>query len=135
MVTCPYCGKAAVLTNSAEVYGHSYGMIWICRPCKAWVGTHKDGKNTPLGRLANAELRVWKKKAHAWFDNLWKAKIRRDHCGKTVARKAGYAWLAKQLGLDVDDCHIGMFDIDMCKRAIEACKPYYPGATAKVDKE
>lgn len=121
-INCPYCGKPAVLTDSAEVYRRSYGMIWICRPCKAWVGTYKDGKNTPLGRLANAELRDWKKKAHAWFDPLWKAKIRRDHCGKTEARTAAYAWLAKKLGIPGEECHIGMFDIEMCKKVIEICR-------------
>ena len=30
----------------------------------AYVGVHK-GTDKPLGRLANAELRYWKKRAHA----------------------------------------------------------------------
>jgi len=73
-VICPYCGKNAVLTDSAVVYhGRSYGMIWLCRPCWAYVGTHKNSrKHAPLGRIANAELRDWKKKVHAAFDPLWK---------------------------------------------------------------
>lgn len=122
-VICPYCVKPAVLADSAEVYGgRSYGMIWLCRPCNAYVGVHKDNKNhIPLGRLANAELREWKKKAHTAFDPLWKAKIERDGCSKTKARNAGYAWLAGQLGIKVKRCHIGMFDVDACKAVVDVC--------------
>ena len=59
VVMCPYCGERAVYTNSKEVYGRSYGMIYLCRPCDAYVGVH-DGTAKPLGRLANAELRAAK---------------------------------------------------------------------------
>lgn len=112
---CPYCGELAVLTDSAEVYrGKSYGNIWLCRPCQAWVGVHKtDPYNRPLGRLANKLLRVWKMRAHEAFDPLWKNKVMR--------RGEAYAWLSKQLELDKDDCHIGMFDVDMCKKVVMVC--------------
>ena len=123
-VICPYCQKKAELTDSAEVYGgRSYGLIWLCRPCWAYVGVHK-GTTTPLGRLANAELREWKKRAHAHFDPLWKRKIEREGCLKSKARGSGYKWLANELGIAVKDCHIGMFDIDTCKRVIEVCSPF-----------
>lgn len=123
-VVCPYCDVDAVLMDSAEVYnGRSHGNIWLCMNCRAYVGVHKnDDMNRPLGRLANAELREWKKKAHAAFDPLWKGKMRRDNCSKGKARKAGYTWLAKQLGIPFDECHIGMFDVDMCKRVVEVCR-------------
>jgi len=121
-VTCPYCEAAAVLVDSAEVYRRSYGMIWLCRPCKAWVGVHRDNPyHKPLGRLANAELRDWKKRAHAKFDPLWKGKIRRDGCSKSKAREAGYKWLANQLEIRYRDCHIGMFDVEKCKKVVELC--------------
>jgi hypothetical protein len=56
-VTCPYCGQPAIYVDSAAVYRiGSYGMIYLCRPCQAWVGVH-PGTDQPLGRLANAELR------------------------------------------------------------------------------
>ncbi len=36
---CPYCGKKTELINSAEVYaGKSYGWMYICRDCDAYVG-------------------------------------------------------------------------------------------------
>lgn len=122
-VTCPYCQKPAACVDSKAVYSRSYGMIWHCAPCKAWVGCHKNSKtNKPLGRLANAELRDWKKRAHAAFDPMWEAKMRRDGCTKGEARNAGYEWLAKQLGIPLAEMHIGMLDIDMCKRVVEVCK-------------
>ncbi|MPN54908.1 hypothetical protein SDC9_202586 [bioreactor metagenome] len=60
---CDYCGKPAIYTDSSRVYGKSYGMIYYCPDCHAWVGVHR-GTDKPLGRLADAELRDWKKKAH-----------------------------------------------------------------------
>jgi len=123
-IRCPYCGFEAELVDSSEVYhGVSYGMVWLCRPCDAYVGTHKNSqRHAPLGRLANKELRVWKMAAHAAFDPLWQAKIERDGCTKSEARQAGYGWLAGKLDIDVNQCHIGMFDVDMCKRVCEICE-------------
>lgn len=113
---CPYCGGAPVLVDSSEIYGRSYGKMWLCRPCKAYVGVHR-GTTTPLGRLANAELREWKKKAHDVFDQLWKG-----YMGKhppRMSRPEAYAWLAAELGIAVEDCHIGMFNCRMCQLTID----------------
>ena len=122
-VDCPYCNGQAKLIDSKEIYGKSYGMVWVCEPCDAWVGTHKGSKkHRPLGRLANAQLRHWKQLAHTKFDPLWIAKMRRDKCRRNTARRLGYTWLAKQLGIEVKDCHIGMFDVDLCMRVVEICR-------------
>ncbi len=112
-VICPYCGHKAIYTDSAEVYhGYSYGMIYLCRPCGAWVGVHR-GTDKPKGRLANAELRKWKMAAHDAFDPLWQV-------GEFKRRRnAAYAWLAEKMGLPKEQTHIGMFDIDQCKRVIQ----------------
>ena len=58
-VYCDYCGRQAEYVDSKVVYGKSYGMMYLCRNCMAYVGVHK-GTDKPLGRLANAELRYWK---------------------------------------------------------------------------
>ena len=115
-VTCPYCQTNATLIDSAEIYhGKSYGMAWICRPCNAYVGCHKNSRNhMPLGRLANAELRESKKAAHAAFDTIWKG-------GGQGARTKAYAWLARTLSIHPEKCHIGMMDVDTCNRVIEVC--------------
>ena len=38
-----------------------------------------------------------------------------------MARVSAYKWLAEALGIDPADCHIGMFDVDLCQRVIKAC--------------
>ena len=141
---CPYCSKPAVLVDSVVVYRRSYGMIWHCAPCRAWVGVHK-GTIKPLGRLANEELRQWKIKAHAAFDPLWQAKFRHraaGGAGKTgtpggasykpaFARGSGYSWLATQMQIDKKDCHIGMFDVEQCKQVVQICSKYYKPSTER----
>ena len=114
-VICDYCGKPAQLVDSAIVYhGRSYGMIYYCPDCQAYVGVH-SGTDRPKGRLANAELRSWKIKAHAAFDPLWQGKERRT-------RRWAYEWLAQAMGLPEERTHIGMFDVEQCKEVIRICK-------------
>jgi len=118
-VICPYCNAKAELASSTRVYGgQDYGMIWLCSnypTCDAFVGVHK-GTTRPLGRLANKELRHWKKQAHFYFDLRWKHEKKRK-----PARTAAYRWLATQLGISAHDCHIGMFDVETCKQVVKIC--------------
>lgn len=120
-VRCDYCGQQAEfsLTSAHLYHGFNYGPVWQCLPCQAWVGCHPDDR--PLGRLANKALRMAKQAAHAAFDPLVAGKIKRDGCSKKQGRNAGYKWLAEQLGLTRETCHIGMFDEAMCSRVIEVC--------------
>lgn len=120
---CPYCNTAAVLhADSSKFYrGKNYGPLWACEPCGAWVGCH-PGKHVALGRLANKELREWKTRAHSAFDPLWKTRHKRT--GDRWSRKRGYKWLSEQLNIEREECHIGMFDVDMCKRVVAICKPH-----------
>lgn len=111
-VFCPYCGRQAEYVNSKVVYGRSYGMIYLCRNCLAYVGVHK-GTDKPLGRLANAELRYWKQRAHAVFDPLWQRGRFRGR------RNDAYNWLSQKMGLPIEQTHIGMFDVAECQRAIQ----------------
>ena len=111
---CPYCGGEVVCKDSSIIYGKSYGNVWICSnwpKCDAYVGCQK-GTEKPLGRLANPELRYWKKQAHEKFDKLWK--------GGVMNRSRAYAWLSRTLGIPLDQCHIGMFDVDQCKAVCNA---------------
>jgi hypothetical protein len=110
---CPYCGGHPKLADSQEIYGKSYGPMWICRPCGAYVGCHK-GTNKPLGTLANAETRELRKRVHAMFDPLWKS--RRIH------RTNAYGALAEEMRIERRHCHIGMFTSEQCRAAIEAIK-------------
>lgn len=123
-VICPYCQKPAVLVDSATVYGgRSYGPIWLCRPCGAWVGCHRHSReHWPLGRLANAELRELKKAAHAAFDPLWQAAMLHRGWPKQRARQEAYRWLASTLDIEGRLCHIGMFNAEQCREVVLVCQ-------------
>lgn len=118
IVPCPYCDglPAELVLNSAFLYkGRNYGPVWFCRGCGAYVGTHANSKDhKPLGRLANAELRSWKAKAHAAFDPLWRSGV--------VTRPEAYGVLRQLMGKTEKDGHIGMFDVDECKLLIRELK-------------
>jgi hypothetical protein len=65
----------------------------------------------PLGTLANAATREARKKAKAAFNPLWQ--------GKRMSRTEAYQWLASALGIaNVEECHIGWFDVAMCERVV-----------------
>lgn len=119
-IKCNYCGNDAALVSGKEIYPHRpdlYSLqFWSCSPCKAWVGCHKRSNAVPLGRLANAELRREKTAAHAAFDPIWKS-------GRK-SRRGAYEWLSKRLSIPFKDCHIGMFDVDTCKRVVAACDEF-----------
>jgi hypothetical protein len=114
-ITCPYCNTLARLTRGREIYPHRpdlYSLnFWACKPCDAYVGCHKKFPGTtPLGRLANAELRAAKSNAHRAFDPLWQ--------DGAYTRHQAYQWLSEALRIPVADCHIGMFDVDLCREVI-----------------
>ena len=46
--------------------------------------------------------------AHAAFDPTWKSGQKK--------RSEAYKCLADELGIDFSDCHIGLFDIETCRR-------------------
>jgi hypothetical protein len=126
-VICPYCIKPAKLVDSAVVYfGTSYGMMWLCAPCDAYVGTHKGSKqHLPLGRLANAELRKWKIRAHAAFDPLWK--------NGEMSRGKAYLLLQDLMGISAGQAHIGEFTVDDCKLLIQKLRERREGHAAPND--
>jgi len=96
-VLCDYCQAEAVLVDSAEVYhGKSYGMIWLCRPCQAWVSANTHLDNQPNGRLAKADLRAAKRKLKTLVEAFVKA----------YSIMPAQVMDAKQLGqMDVYDCN------------------------------
>lgn len=104
---CPYCCSASKIVDSAEIYnGTSYGMIHLCPQCGAYVGCYKN-TYVGLGRLANKELRIAKKKAHHFFDQLWAHKIHQ--------RQLAYKWLSERLSIPKEFTHIGMSDLNQCE--------------------
>lgn len=89
--------------------------FWVCVPCQAYVLTHKralkygeDG-TTPLGPLANQELRRKRFLLHEKMDPIWKQRM--------WTRDKLYKWLANRLGLPLETCHIAMLSAEDCDRA------------------
>lgn len=124
-IVCQYCHKDAVMVKGTEIYPHRPDLakknFWKCPgDCDAYVGTHMPNKSQgftgiePMGVLANAELRDAKMRAHAAFDPYWK-KAR-------IARHDAYRWLAEQLNVHHDQCHIGMFTVEQCEQVITAVR-------------
>ena len=117
---CPYCDSAVKRVTGKTVYPRRPDLhkrpYYACErfpECDAYVGCH-PGTAVPLGRLADKELRQAKNAAHRAFDPIWKDGRMRRH--------EAYQWLAGQLGIDRAECHIGMFDVEMCRRVVDACR-------------
>lgn len=119
---CEYCGKLSEKVTGRDVYPLRSDLrslvFYMCKPCNAYIGCH-PGTDIPLGTLANANLRKMRSAAHAKFDPIWKDRF--------IKRKKAYALLATYLGIHVDDCHIGMFDADTCKKVISFSHAYMAG--------
>lgn len=113
---CRYCNNEVVYTSNSEIYGKEYGngKCYLCKNCKAFVGTH-TGTIYPLGTLANNELRKWRNETHLWFDKIW-----RNH--KNSSRERTYNWLSIELNIPLHETHIGLFEIEQCKKTIELTK-------------
>lgn len=127
---CPHCQIPAVLVTGAAIYPRRPDLhekqLWQCTACDAYVGCH--GKTSrPLGVPANAELRRARMLLHdRVLDPLWqRAEVyyNRPEDARAIAiirnsaRKRVYAYLGWKLGLDPEETHTAMFDLETCRRA------------------
>lgn len=123
---CVYCRKPCTWApTSAHLYsGRDFGPVWECQPCRAWVGCHRDGAGPhrrPLGTPADADDRDKRQRAHALFDPLWRRVMERDGVSQGVARSRAYRWLAEQLRVPPERCHIGMMHGRDLERVAVCC--------------
>lgn len=111
---CNLCGGKVIYISNSRVYGREYGSgkCYLCTKCGAYVGTHKPRPKEALGILANVQMRTGKKMCHAIFDSKWKGKPKAHK-----KRKDLYCWLAKMMGISVNDCHFGYFDLKQLRQA------------------
>lgn len=112
--TCNICGGHVIFTSNASIYGKEYGSgkCYLCQNCGAYTGTHRPRPREALGLLADEQMRKGKVACHDLFDPHWK--------GKPKARKKRndlYAWLADKMGIPVEECHFGYFDIHQLRQA------------------
>lgn len=125
VLTCPECGAPMRLRESR--FGPFFGCTTWPK-CDATHGAHPDG--TPLGTPADKATKRARIEAHAAFDPLWKdiAEVYPNLHGRALkrlrglARSRAYQWLAAQLGIPVERCHIGMFDAETCARVVAVCE-------------
>lgn len=126
-VECGECGKPAGLVDGRTLYPHRPDLatkpFWRCCVCGAYVGCH-DGTFQAKGSPAGPETRQARIEAHAVFDPLWRAKAERAAISRGEARGQAYKWLAAELDISVDRCHIGMMDATTARRVVQICSPY-----------
>lgn len=107
---CGECGAPMVLR-----YTNRFGSRWFygCSRFPKCKGTHSCHQSTkePMGVPANAETKLARMEAHRVFDQVWKRGI--------MGRQSAYAWLADTLGLTTEECHIGLFGVEQCRRVVE----------------
>jgi hypothetical protein len=125
-VQCGYCGEEAKLVRGQTIYPYRpdlyFKNFYLCDPCEAWVGCH-PGTDRPLGRLANTELRKSKRSVHFLLDDIWRGQVEKG-VPRGKARSRAYKKLANLMNIPEEQCHVGMFDIDHCNRAIEILKEW-----------
>ena len=122
-VICPYCQQPAVWVDNIEIYGKRYGkshMVWLCRPCDAYVGCHNNTRR-PLGPLADSATRWARTQAHGAFDPIWRS--------KSLTRTEAYAWLSQQLGRSV---HIGEATAEQCREIMQVCRNFNSWKSAEL---
>ncbi len=113
-MTCPYCKNPATFGDNAGFYGRRYTssagsyMAWYCTPCSAYVGTHHNDPNRPLGTMANDALRKQRIAVHAMIDPLWKS--------KQYTRAVVYERLTEAFGRQI---HVGEADEKTCEELIK----------------
>lgn len=117
-VICPYCQQKAEFVTGQVIYPHRpdlhWKSYWYCFSDDAYVGCHANS-NEPLGRLADKNLRRFKINAHKAFDRLWKTR-------GALSRTQAYYWLSWKMNTPKEETHIGMFDLEQCKRVIKICR-------------
>ena len=112
---CPHCGENCKIVSNAEIYGQEYGewpWVVLCTGCSSYVGLHPF-TGIPLGTLATPEIREARKRAKTAFNALWQQ--------GGMSRREAYSWLASELGIsNVNECHIGWFDVEQCNEVVKA---------------
>lgn len=103
---------ARVIKPDMELPPDSWPLMYYCDSCKSSVSTRK-GTSIPLGFMARRNVRRARQKAHAVFDSAWKT--------ARISRSEAYRWLARELGMSENECHIAMFDKVQCQNVIEIC--------------
>lgn len=115
---CPYCGSPVIYRSADGIYqDNSNGtMLYVCArypECDAYVRVH-NGTNIPVGTLANHELRMLRRTAHHYFDQLYLSGM--------MGKQDAYQWLAELISAPLSEAHIGYLGEYYCSQVIEESK-------------
>ena len=123
---CVECGGAGVLVSGAVIYPHRadlHDRTYYRCACGAYVGCH-PGTQLALGFPAGADTRSLRNRIHKAFDPLWKERVEQG-VAQFRARGRAYKWLARELGIRPDECHISQMDGELAARALAIVQPVY----------
>lgn len=81
-----------------------------------FVEAHYNARFGRAERARDRRATKAREMAHKAFDPIWRRRY--------MTRSEAYLWLALQLGIPVDDCHMGMMTNAECQRVIEVSKAY-----------
>lgn len=100
---CAYCGEPLQVRFGADIYVDRPELVsvayWRCDSCDAHCRMSSNST------VANRTLRSLRIAAHKAFDPIWEDEY--------MTRTDAYYWLAYQLGIPKEECHIGsMRDAD-----------------------
>lgn len=111
---CPYCGAPVNYRSADGIYHDNRRgvMLYVCShypTCDAYVRVHA-GTNIPVGTLANHELRMLRRKAHHYFDQLYQSGL--------MSKQDAYQWLADLISAPLSQAHIGYLGEYYCGQVI-----------------
>jgi len=112
---CGQCGSRMVLKETSR-YQYADGTnrkFWGCvryPECSGTVGSNANGK--ALGIPGSGPTKKYRIEAHKALERRLRGSA------KGIFRGDLYRTLAKEMKIDPQECHIGMFNIEQCKKAI-----------------
>jgi hypothetical protein len=149
-IGCPDCGGWLKLQPKPEAWRGASRWVFLCenRPlCRGLLSTHPDG--SPVGEAVTQAIRDARKHCHVVLDRLWLTaetlyEIRERGSQRTkviarirrTARNRAYHYLAAQLGMAEEACHVGKItDVELLRRFYAAARKAEPAAIRAWAKE
>lgn len=81
---------------------------WLDLANRQYAARYEPSKRYRNPSSAGTPLRAARSRAHKRFDLIWKRRY--------MTRTEAYAWLAVQMAMPQDDCHMGMLTREECAK-------------------
>lgn len=115
---CPYCRSPVRFRSADGIYKTNPNgvQLLVCSrypECDAYVSV-VAGTKTPMGSLANKQLRTLRRRAHEHFNCIYKNGL--------MSKEEAYSWLACILHVPMSQAHIGYLGDYYCQVVIDESK-------------